>query len=587
MIRPTRLLILVLAVFPAFGNSLAQTPQRDNRPRAASISGRVTVGGKPAANAVVMVVEVDPQSRNEWAFVFGGESSHRAFIKARTDGEGRYHATGLAEGAYVIRALSKAYTPSKSSPEFDTSRSVTLDEGESRDNVDLALVRGGVITGRVVDAEGRPLIGAHVQLTLLDENGRPHGGFYFDNWEILRTDDRGVYRLYGLAAGRYILSAGGEGAFSRASRSHPKTFHPDATDEKQAKVIEVKEGAEVTDIDIRLGVAKQTYEAAGRVIDAETGQPLAQVQVMCMEAPDKEGRGGRTSREMATDDQGRFQFAGLSPGRYDLVLSNRPRGSGEHYSEAIRFELSDADVSGLELKAIRGSTVTGIVVLEGVGDPVAKAKLQQALVSVFVARKREPGADGPAYLGRGHSTTKIASNGGFRLTGAQPGMASFHVGGPQENIFWIKRVEHNGAEINSALEIRQGEQITGIRIVLAYANGSIRGQVEIAGGQLPEGWHLHLRATPIRTAEDKENRPAFHTGMGYTEADEKGRFVIERLVAGEYDLTLHVMVRVSQYDWSSAPGMKPIKQRVTVNSGAETPVKITLDPARKPQEDRQ
>lgn len=579
MFRLTRLLILVLAVFPAFGSSLAQTPQRDNRPRTASISGRVTVGGKPAPNAVVTVVEVDPRSRNEWGFGFGGESSNRAFIKARTDGEGRYHVAGLTEGAYVIRALSKAYVSSKSSPGFGTSRSVTLDEGEARDNVDLALVRGGVITGRVVDAEDRPLIEAFVQLTLLDENGKPRGEFAFDNWEMMRTDDRGVYRIYGLMAGRYILSAGGEGDFSR--RSYPKTFHPDTTDEKQAKVIEVKEGAEVTDIDIRLGVARQTYEAAGRVVDAETGQPLAQVFVMCFEAPDEQGRRGRISRETATDDQGRFQFTGLSPGRYDLVLSNRRPESVEHYSEAIRFELSDADVSALELKAIRGSTVSGVVVLEGAGDPAIKAKLQQASVSIFVVGKREPGADGPAYWGHGQSTTKIANDGSFRLTGAPPGMASFHVGGPQENTFWIKRIEHNGAEIKSGFEIRQGEQITGLRIVLAYANGSIRGQVEIAGGRLPEGWQLHIQAGPIGTAEGRENYPAFRTGWGYTMADEKGRFVIERLVAGEYDLTLQVTVRVNQYDWSGASGMKPIKQRVTVSSGAETPVKITLDPARK------
>jgi protocatechuate 3,4-dioxygenase beta subunit len=580
MFRLTRLLILVLAVFPAFGSSLAQTPQRDNRPRTASISGRVTVGGKPAPNAVVTVAEVDPRSRIEW-LVGHGESWRHAFIKTRTDGEGRYHVAGLAEGAYVIRALSKAYVSSKNLPGFGTSRSVTLDEGEARDNVDLALVRGGVITGRVVDAEGRPLVEAFVQLTLLDENGKPLGETDSDIWEMMRTDDRGVYRLYGLIAGRYLLSAGGEGDFSRAGRSHPKTFHPDATDEKQAKIIEVKEGAEVTDIDIRLGVARQTYEAAGRVIDAETGQPLPQVQVMCWGAPDEQGGGRRTGKEMVTDDQGKFQFTGLSPGRYDLVLSNRRREDVEHYSEAIRFELSNADVSGLELKAIRGSTVSGVVVLEGAGDPAVKAKLRQASVSLFVAGKREPGASGPAYLGRGNSTTKIANDGGFRLTGAPPGMASFHVGGPQENTFQIKRIEYNGAEIKSGFEIRQGEQITGLRIVLAHADGSIRGQVEVAGGQLPEGWQLHIQAGPIRTAEGRENYPAFRTGWGYTIADEKGRFVIERLVAGEYDLTLNVMVRVSQHDWNSAPGMKPIKQRVTVSSGAETPVKITLDPARK------
>jgi len=149
----------ILLLIPV-SQSPAQTPQRDNRPRTASISGRVTVGGAPAANASVMVTEEDPQSRGG---PFGGGSQQRAFIKIRTDGDGRYRVTGLTEGVYMIRALSTAYVRAKNSTGFDI-LSVTLDEGESMDNVDIALVRGGVITGRVIDAEGRPLIASYIQL---------------------------------------------------------------------------------------------------------------------------------------------------------------------------------------------------------------------------------------------------------------------------------------------------------------------------------------------------------------------------------------------------------------------------------------
>ena len=92
----------------------AQTPQRDNRPRTASISGRVTIGGAPAANSFVVVMEVDPRSRDD---SIGADSQQRALVKVRTDNDGRYRVTGLTEGSYVISALSKAYAPARNSSE--------------------------------------------------------------------------------------------------------------------------------------------------------------------------------------------------------------------------------------------------------------------------------------------------------------------------------------------------------------------------------------------------------------------------------------------------------------------------------------
>jgi hypothetical protein len=54
---------LSILLLVAFSQSIswagAQTPQLDNRPRAASIGGPVTIAGKPAVNAVITVVETD------------------------------------------------------------------------------------------------------------------------------------------------------------------------------------------------------------------------------------------------------------------------------------------------------------------------------------------------------------------------------------------------------------------------------------------------------------------------------------------------------------------------------------------------
>jgi carboxypeptidase family protein len=572
--------VLSILFLAAVDQAGAQAQQRDTRPRTASIGGRVSLGGSPAANALVMVVEVDPRSRGEWPIGSTVQSQQRAFIKVRTDGEGRYLVTGLTEGAYMIRALSRAYVRPADSSNFETFRSITLDEGESRDNVDIALVRGGVITGRVIDAEGRPVIATDVQLFSVDEKGLPKRELDFHNGEMFHTDDRGVYRIYGLAAGRYMIGAGGEWASGLMGRKSSETFYQDATDQSLAKIIKVEEGAEVTDIDIRLGVGKDTYAAAGRVVDAETGQPLPRVSVICMEAPDKKKGGTSHGTPATTDDEGRFRCANLAPGPYQLSLWEWRQASSVYYSEKISFEVTDSDVSGLEVKAVRGSTISGVVIIEGASDPAVKAKLSRMSVGVWVSGLRDSAGGGLDFEFPDALTAKIAGDGAFSLTGARPGMASFYTEGNQEDLFSIRRVERNGVEIRSAFEIGRGEQITGVRIVVAQANATIRGQVEIAGVKLPEGSQLHVWATPIKTTAGNEAASAFHSNDNRSAvADEKGRFVIESLTPGEYELGLNAMVRVGRADWSSAPGISGVSRRVTVSSGAETVVTLSLGPA--------
>src|SRR5262249_10923706 len=142
----------------------AQTPRRDNRPRTASISGRVTIGGKPAVNAVITVAETNLKPD-----AGGSDTPIPRRTKTRTDGDGHYLVGGLAEGGYVISAMLKAFVAADSSVYPTLSRTVTLDEGEARENIDFALIRGGVMTGKVLHDEGAPLVAKHVQLFTVDE----------------------------------------------------------------------------------------------------------------------------------------------------------------------------------------------------------------------------------------------------------------------------------------------------------------------------------------------------------------------------------------------------------------------------------
>lgn len=362
--------ILLLIAFTQ--SAEAQTPQRDNSLRTASIGGRVTIAGKPAVNAVIIVTEtvlkIDAGA---------SEPPIRFQTKVRTDGDGCYLVGGLAEGRYHVRAVLNALVDSGKAFDPDSGRMVTLDEGEARENIDFPLIRGGVITGKVLDDEGAPLIAKRVRLYTLDEQGQKRA--YNLLYEMEETDDRGVYRLYGLPPGRYIISADGRDA------RFVTTWHPDTTDEQQARIIEIKEGSEVTEVDIRFGSARKTYEAAGRVVDRETGKPVPRVYVSCMSRQVKDGASSGYSVTAVADGQGNFKALGLLPGHYQAMVMD-VLGDAGYMSEAAEFEVTNDNVSGIELKAFPGASISGFVVIEG-------AAAENQLESMMIFPRVKPLSD--------------------------------------------------------------------------------------------------------------------------------------------------------------------------------------------------
>src|SRR5262249_60196521 len=139
-------------------------------------------------------------------------------------------------------------------------------DDEEVENLDFSLTRGGVITGKVTDGNNMPVIAEGVGAFRLDRQGK------HDNsaaGEMLRwqTDDRGVYRIFGLESGQYIVGVGTSSDDAAPSMgnhgSYRRTYHPDVIDESKATVIEVKPGGEVEDVDIKLSRQTKSYVASG------------------------------------------------------------------------------------------------------------------------------------------------------------------------------------------------------------------------------------------------------------------------------------------------------------------------------------
>src|SRR5262249_1033418 len=196
----------------------AQSQQKTAGGGNATISGRVTLNGEPVANVVVALQNPPgpPPSPG---------------IRVRTDGAGQFRFTGVTAGRYVLGALAPGFISPSDQLYGSQGALITVSEGENMDGVSIELKRGGAIAGRVTDSRRRAIAEENVVLMKLDEQGRPQ---HFDIPMIMYfsvTDDRGYYRLFGLPAGRYLVSVGqnNQAATNQMRRRiiYQQTFHPD------------------------------------------------------------------------------------------------------------------------------------------------------------------------------------------------------------------------------------------------------------------------------------------------------------------------------------------------------------------------
>ncbi|HVQ36027.1 MAG TPA: hypothetical protein VMS31_00745, partial [Pyrinomonadaceae bacterium] len=233
------IIIFTLSVSSAFlcGRANAQTNLQSKAPKrpTGSISGRVTVKGKGKGGIVVGA------RTGELGQQIG------TLRKAISDGDGNYRVTDLPAGTYQVTPVALAFLISDINPMSRQGKSVILTEGENVDDIDFSMLRGGVITGRVAHADGRPVIDERINITLAEQTNPATGPTQFGTQ--IQTDDRGIYRVFGLPAGRYKVSIGqGPDTFPGGNipgrRAYERVYYPDVTNASEARVVELGEGSE-------------------------------------------------------------------------------------------------------------------------------------------------------------------------------------------------------------------------------------------------------------------------------------------------------------------------------------------------------
>lgn len=515
-----------------------------------SVSGRVTIAGKGAAGITVV------------ARVTTWPLENRTVAKTVTDDEGNYRLTGVAAGRLTITPIDRTFVVGAGGGFYKPpGQAVNVAENESITKIDFALVRGGVITGRISDLDGRPIIGERVNVA-----AKGDAGTYFPIGSFLgprnQTDDRGVYRIYGLGPGSYKISigkaaSGGDVNMSGMGGSqYPNTFYPDATEEAKATAIEISEGAEVTNIDITPGKSPRAFSVSGIVVDADSSQPVANAFIAYSSVNEDSHRTGQTNfTSNATDANGKFHLEGLQPGNYAaFTVKIGPENS---YSDPTPFEIVERDVSGIEIKVRRGATIDGVATVENNLDPAFAAQLQSVSLFAYVE-------DAKSAAASSYSRTSINLDGSFRFAGLGPGNAKIILlpgfPAPPKGLELL-RTELNGLDQANGIGVTAGAHITGVRLVFSYGTGRIRGEVKIEGGELPEGTTFALY---LHGAAGDARRPS-----RYIEVDARRHFVEDKIPPGTFELTLQSTAK--------APAFAPVTRTITVPNGGEVSVTIVIN----------
>jgi protocatechuate 3,4-dioxygenase beta subunit len=518
------------------------------------VSGRVTLKGEPARGVVVLLQSEEAK----------GTGDRNQGLRVKTDENGRFRFTGLKAGQYTLTALAHGFITHNENTFGSRTKTINISDGENIENHEIALKRGAVITGRVTDSGGKPLVEQQVEVTTIDDQGQPMRRY------MSVTDDRGIYRLYALPAGRYLVSAGlGQRESSMVLTTnrtyYQRTFHHDTTEESKAEVVEVSEGFEATGIDIKVASPKRTYDVFGRVENTDTGQPVASVRMALGSLTDGGKRiGAVESFGNQTDAQGEFNLQSVLPGKYAIFASSEQES--DFYSEPTPFEIGDEDVTGLVVKVRRGGSISGVAVIEGTNDPAILSKFSQIEIYTYLGSEE--------LSAQTNSPAKLSPDGSFVIKGVRPGVVRFAILYRSEAKFWILNIEHNGASRLEGIQINAGEQVTGIRLVIGHGSNVVRGQLRVIGGALPEGTILIVKA----------NRAGTEIVNGRSgPVDPSGQFVIEGLPPGEYELKLSISFRFGNLPNTDklVERLSKQTQAVTVGGNQETHVTFAVDLAPK------
>jgi hypothetical protein len=595
---------LLFAMIPALAltSGAPQTPARLSPapapPGSAMLSGTVVTAdtaARPVRRAMVKLTVVNDTT--DRVAVVGSQD-------AMTDDAGAFIFMNLPAGRYVLSASKEGMVfVSYGAKRIDGPGSpISVADGERLAPITLRMPRGAVITGTVRDPNGEPATGVRVNVMRYQFSSQS-GERELRSVGLglgVETDDRGGYRVFGLAPGEYVAlvtAAIGPrtgtdvhqttaadvqwaknmlGTGSRTGTAAPPAvpnvdyapvFYPGTAVQADAGTITLGAGEERTGVDIPL-LMVPTAKINGVITYADGPLPDSlQVNVIAHNRITGLPFAGFSTAPPVNRD-GRFTVTGLTPGVY--TLTTRPRATGGQRGGGGATAASIAEFFAIEQITLSGADVNvtltlrpGVVVSGRLAFESESAKPPADLTRVRVMLTPVVVGNGAAL---GVPPAIVETSGEFTFRGVAPGqyrITTASVPGSAPSSAWQPKSAMAGTR--DALDLPfdvQSSDVSGLVITFTDKPAELSGVLQDPNGKPAPGYWVIVFARD-RAFWTPQSRRVLATRPG-----SDGRFVFQNVPDGEYGII--ALTDVAQDEWRDPAflaTLAPSAAPVTIGAG--------------------
>lgn len=585
-----RLAVLSLAAPAVLGQSVSSaqrapdsTPAQTGTARLAGRVFRAEASNRPPVARVVVSI---------------GLGDGRGNRQTVTDDEGRFEFDGLPAGGYLLTASKAGWvTTHYGSPRPGRPpgvRVVLADGGKA--SVEIPIVPGSVIAGRIVDQDGQPMARQFPWLLerrlvgnrqMLARARIPYAVGFFER----STNDLGEFRLFGLPPGTYYLvlnpsitsgarlttqeevrwalqppgTVGAQAPPPGPVAGYASVYYPGTTDPASSEGIVVGPGEVKEGLTFRVGFVPVARVEG--IVRRPDGAPLTGTR-LSMDARVPQVNLEGSSRSAAVDANGRFVFQNVPPG--DYRLSARTTASPQ---APLLWGQADVVVAGQDIQSV-GITLAPAASVSGRLAFSGTTQKPPADLTVIRLQFTATEALAAALAGGGTGlTTHVATveaDGAFRVAGLPPDRYTVSAtwpgirGSDGTTGWWLTSILVGGKNIgDQPVEVRANEELPDVTIGFRDRIGAIEGLLTDATGRpAPEYFVL---AFPVErtswTTTSSRAVPAVRPGTD-------GRFRVAGLPAGQYYVAVVTAVESGDaMDPAFLEAIVPSAIRVTVRDG--------------------
>lgn len=395
-----------------------------------------------------------------------------------------------------------------------------LQPGQNVPDLLFRMGRAGVISGKVFDEDGEPMVGLEVEaLRNIYREGHQEMVLATSS----QSNDLGEFRLYGLSPGRYFVSADqapwnrevvGEKEFNGAAsnsgeKGYGRVYYPNAVAPDKASALVVKEGEEIPAIDFLMKEIS-VYRIRGKVLNLVSKHGTQNMQVSIFPRKQEVNAWGFNANNVVKAD-GSFELPEIAPGEY--TVSAMLFDEDKTYSTQQDVDVVSADVENLVLSVNAGVNIPGGINWEG------KPRQKKDGTSVYLESEM-------SRFGIGRADAHIDEDWQFTLQEVPDGTFKVHVVDLSEDCY-IKEVKF-GDNVLPDRELRVRGTAANLEITVSSRGARISGSVLNADSlPVPGAWAV---------AVPEEGKRKFLRLYKAVSTDQYGRFEIRGMAPGKYKL---------------------------------------------------